>query len=74
MNTQKQDAEPTPGMDLYVEVRAGFVRQRSSFSQWCMARGVSPQNARGAMIGAWTGPTANALVRDAVAAAQIDRR
>jgi len=53
----------TPGDHLYQEVRAGFVRQGTSFSHWCKDSGVARQNAASALLGGWRGPKARAFVK-----------
>ncbi len=51
----------TPGMELFLNVRAGFVRQNTTFSEWCRKKEINRSNARQALIGSWDGPKAKAL-------------
>lgn len=46
----------------YQAARAFFVGRGTSFAAWCKSVGVSPQNARKAMLGNWSGPRAQRLV------------
>lgn len=61
---------PTPSPELYAEIRAGFVRQRSSLNKWCIANKVFRENARSALLGQWTGPKAQRLIETLVKASQ----
>ena len=60
------------GQDLYLTVKAGFVRQGMSFGSWCTQHGVTRQNATMALRGGWTGPRARKLVSQIIKAAKID--
>ncbi|MCU0912418.1 MAG: hypothetical protein MUE98_14090 [Rhodobacteraceae bacterium] len=51
-------------------VRAAFVARGSSLHAWCRENGVDPHNARKALVGIWTGPKADELVRKIEAAAE----
>ena len=62
--------QPTPSLDLYAEVRAGFVRKHTTLSQWCRANGVFRENARDALKGVWVGPKARQLIERLVQASQ----
>lgn len=57
-----QSHNPTPRQQ-YQAARAHFVSRGTSLSAWCKQRGIAPQNARKAMLGQWTGPKAERLVR-----------
>lgn len=61
----------TPSPELYAEVRAGFVRQRSSLNKWCKANGARRQNARDALLGVWNGRKARLLIERLVTASQM---
>ncbi len=61
----------TPGPNLYAQVRAGFVRQGTSFHRWCLDNDVTRQNATLALLGGWRGPKARALLRRIVRAAGV---
>ncbi len=51
----------TPGRQLYLQVRAGFITQDSTLGGWCRENGVLPQNALSVLAGTWNGPKAKAL-------------
>jgi hypothetical protein len=68
MSTNNRPLLPSPA--LYAMVRAGFVRQGASLNRWCIARGISRQNARKALLGEWRGPAAARLVSRLVEASQ----
>ena len=72
MSTKKSTQGPALGKTLYAEIKAGFVRQNTTFSAWCEAHGVKRQNAVTAIRGGWCGPKAQKLVRQIIKAAQID--
>ncbi len=64
-------ANHVPGENLYRVIRAGFVLRDSSLRQWCIAHGVSPQNAAAALRGGWRGPAASKLIRRIARAAGV---
>ncbi len=64
------NAQPPPSPDLYAEIRAGFVLQRTTLNKWCIANGVGRQNARQALLGEWTGPKARQLIDTLIKASQ----
>jgi lambda repressor-like predicted transcriptional regulator len=45
----------TPGKALHLSVRAGFIKQGSSLSEWCKENGYSASSARAALYGMWDG-------------------
>ena len=51
----------TPSKTLFLNVRAGFVKQNTTFSEWCRHQGINRSNARQALIGSWDGPKAKML-------------
>lgn len=51
----------SPGLDLHLKVRAGFVAQGTSLKAWCNQQAITPSNARDALIGRWNGPKGVAL-------------
>lgn len=63
-----------PSLDLHRQVRAGFVRQGTTLKGWCREQGITPSNARDALIGRWDGPKGRALRRKVIKAAQIEVR
>lgn len=65
---------PAPSLDLHLQVRAGFVTQGSSLKRWCREQGITPSNARDALIGRWNGPKGQALRRKVVKASGIQVR
>ena len=60
-----------PSRDLYNKVRAGFVAQGSSLSQWCKAKGMNTQNALSCLTGTWDGPKAKTLRAEIIEASGI---
>lgn len=64
----------TPGKDLVLKVRAGFVAQGSSLSRWCQQNGIDRPNARLCLMGAWDGPKSRMLrMRIAEAAGLVQK-
>ena len=61
-----------PGFDLHKRVRAGFMLQGTSLTQWCRQNGTNVSNARGALMGSWNGPKGQALRNRIIKAARID--
>lgn len=53
----------SPGQELLAAIRAGFVAQQTTMSEWCRDHGVIVQNARMAILGGWRGPKAQQLVK-----------
>jgi len=51
----------SPGKVLLAQVRAGFVAQGSTFTQWCAINDVCRPNARQCLLGGWDGPKAREL-------------
>lgn len=58
--------------ELFLEIKAGFVRQGTSFTQWCRENDVDRQNARVAILGGWRGPKASALIEKITKAAGVE--
>ena len=50
-----------PSIELFREVRAGFIKRGTTFSQWCRDAGENRSNARQAVLGAWDGPKGRAV-------------
>lgn len=71
MENSRLTANHAPGENLYRIIRAGFVLQDTSLRQWCIAHGVSPQNAASALRGGWRGPAASRLIRRMARAACV---
>jgi hypothetical protein len=63
--------EHAPGLDLHFRVRAGFVAQGTSLKSWCREQGITPSNARDALIGRWNGPKGIALRARLIKAAGV---
>ena len=50
----------------YRQVRAGFIANGTTLTEWCRANGTHIQNVRDAFFGRWNGPGAKKMVvRDA---------
>ncbi|HEL7676555.1 TPA: hypothetical protein UL918_000912 [Stenotrophomonas maltophilia] len=62
-----------PGIDLHKRVRAGFLLQGTTLTQWCRENGTHISNARGALLGTWDGPKGRDMRSRIVRAARIDR-
>lgn len=53
--------ELKPGLDLLLQVKAGFVRQNSSMSRWARDNDTHVSNVRNALLGSWDGPRGRAM-------------
>lgn len=63
------------GKELLIEIRQGFIGKGTSFSRWCVENGLKRQNARLAVLGAWTGPKSKQVLRvlcDAAGVATVE--
>ncbi|MBF0622895.1 MAG: hypothetical protein HQL54_13320 [Magnetococcales bacterium] len=45
-----------PGRDLFLKVKAAFILQDTTITQWCKANEISISGASSALIGSWNGP------------------
>lgn len=61
-----------PGFDLHARVRAGFLLQGTSLTEWCRTNGTHISNARGALLGTWNGPKGKAMRNKIIKAARIE--
>jgi len=52
---------PAPGLDLIRQVRAGFIAQGTTLTEWCRNHQTSHTNARHALVGSWNGPKGKAM-------------
>lgn len=52
---------PSPGNELNLEIRAGFVRQGTTLTRWCKENGLKQSNVRDAILGSWDGPKGRAV-------------
>ena len=57
--------------DLYRSVRAAFIMQGTSLSEWCRAQGVTRQYAEKVLKGEKRGPSAQAFKQRVVAASGV---
>ncbi len=48
-------------VDLYTQVKAGFLLQGTSLHKWCLENGIHRQNAAQALKGTWQGEKSMAL-------------
>lgn len=64
----------TPGIDLFLQVRASFVSQGTSLNAWCLANDIHPSNARQCLTGAWNGPKGRQLRKRILAAVGLNQR
>jgi len=65
-------AAPLPSKDLMREVRIGFIRQGTTFTDWCRRHDLHVPAARSAVIGTWDGPKGRAMRARIVRAARIE--
>lgn len=65
--------QPKTGGAALARVRAGFALQGKTLTSWCRENGVTRQNARLAIIGAWDGPKSRAMRGRIFAAAGVDQ-
>lgn len=68
----RKPPEFTPGPDLLNTVKAGFVLQGTTYTQWCKANAVERTGARAALLGGWRGPKAKKLVHRLIKASGAD--
>lgn len=54
---------PQPCAYLLRSIRASLVLRGTSLTRWSRENGYSPSNVRKALLGDWTGPKAEELVR-----------
>lgn len=66
-------ADVTPSERLLKEVRGAFVTKGTSLTAVCRRNNVKRQNATKALVGDWTGPKANVLVRQLLSEAELLR-
>jgi lambda repressor-like predicted transcriptional regulator len=57
---------------LIQEVRAGFVLQGTSLTEFCREQGLDRRHVHSALSGRWKGPKANALAQKVFAASRGD--
>lgn len=63
-----------PGTQLMQQVRAGFILQGITYTEWCRREGVDPSIVRQAIYGNWAGPKGRAIKAKVLRAAGIDAR
>lgn len=61
----------SPGVDLYIQVRKGFVGQNSSLNRWCKCNDVKRQHAEACLKGMWNGPRGKQLRTELLIASGI---
>lgn len=61
-----------PGQELYNHVRAGFILQNTSLSEWCNENKVNHSNSKNCLYGAWDGPKAKDLRQKLIDASNIE--
>lgn len=68
--------KPTPdhATQLMRQVRAGFVLQGTTYTQWCREQGVDPSLVRQAIYGLWNGPKGRACRTKVLRAAGVNER
>lgn len=60
-----------PSKNLMQQVRAGFITQGTTFTDWCRRHQIRHTSARQAIYGSWDGPKAKTLRARIVRAAGI---
>lgn len=60
------------GINLLLDVRAGFIRKHTTFHRWCLVNGVDRRNAERALAGDWKGPKGQKL-RERICKAALDK-
>lgn len=50
-----------PSKDLMRDVRIGFIKQGTTFTDWCRRHSIHGPSARAAVIGSWDGPKGRAM-------------
>ena len=68
---QINDSNFPPGDDLFVQIRASFIKNRTTFSAWCRTEKVGVSNARMAIYGHWNGPKGKKLRAKAIEASGL---
>lgn len=63
---------PEPGEELYLRVKAGFVRQGTSITSYAKDIGITQVSLRNALLGVWNGPKGKAMRRRVAEAANIE--
>lgn len=69
----KNREHPSPGEELLSSVRAGFVLQGTSLSEWCETHQLARQNVRVALLGGWNGQKAQEIRYQVVEASRQSR-
>ena len=67
-------SERNTRQNTYLEVRSAFIASGKSLHAWCATNGVAMPNARAALLGEWSGPKAQALVKRIVEASKAARK
>lgn len=60
-----------PSKELMRDVRIGFIKQGTTFTNWCNRHDIHGPSARAAVIGSWDGPKGRALRARVVRAAGV---
>ncbi|GHW89636.1 hypothetical protein VCSRO6_0761 [Vibrio cholerae] len=67
----KSNLDKLNSVDLYTQVKAGFLLQGTSLNRWCVENGVHRQNAAQALKGLWKGERSNSLKEKIIVASGI---
>ncbi|AKB07703.1 TPA: hypothetical protein ACGFW3_002676 [Vibrio cholerae] len=67
----KSNLDKLNSVDLYTQVKAGFLLQGTSLNRWCVENGVHRQNAAQALKGLWKGEKSNSLKEKIIVASGI---
>jgi hypothetical protein len=62
---------PAAGQHLMKRIRAGFIVQDTSLTDWCRKEGIHPSAVRQAIYGTWAGPKGRAVRAKVLRAAGV---
>lgn len=62
---------PSPGPELNLEIRVGFIRQGTTLTRWCKDNGLRISNVRDAILGSWDGPKGKAIRAQVAKASRV---
>ncbi|MCY9873909.1 hypothetical protein [Vibrio barjaei] len=68
----KSNISQNADIDLYTQVKAGFLLRGTTFNRWCIENAIQRQNAAQALKGVWKGEKSRALCERLVLAAGLD--
>lgn len=63
--------DSNPGIELMRRVKAGFIVQGTTLTEWCRKNDTHVSNVRNALYGTWNGPKGRAMRQRVVKAARV---